>query len=72
MLLRLVLKLKRDAAQARVEVETRCYSDSRVGFEDAKLLRPAFELEREATQTRVLMINATATFSVNPTFASLA
>ena len=48
---RLVLKLKWDATQACV-------------LEDVKLLWLAFEWECEATQVRVLMINATAAFSV--------
>ena len=40
------------------------FSGSHVGLEDAKLLIPAFELERKATQDRVLMINATIAFIV--------
>ena len=50
------------SSQSHVEVETRCYSGSRVAFEDTKLLRLAFKLEGEATQVRILMINATAMF----------
>jgi len=42
----------------------RRYSGSHVGFEDAKLFRLAFELERETTQARILIINATVAFSV--------
>ena len=50
--------------QVRVEVKIYCYSDLRVSIEDVKLLRSAFELEYEAIQARVLMINTTAAFSV--------
>ena len=61
---RLMLKLKRHATQAHIEVEMRRYSGSRVGFKDAKLLRPTFELEHETTQACILMINAAVVFSV--------
>ena len=76
MLLKLTLKLKRIATQAHVlTLKTQSYSDPRlswntnyadshVGFEDAKFLRSVFELEHEATQVCVLMINATVEFSV--------